>query len=150
VHTSAGTAGKQSGLRSRWLAPVYALAISFLAVLLLGLVVREPAEPEPPPARPKVDIRFVTTGQDRVQLDNTKVKVLAGSSSDLTVHAGGGVDDVTSGESLTICARLPKGWSAPAPAERLGDFTCWPQVDPGALDSGHRIELTVTRSEVPR
>ncbi|MEV8441126.1 hypothetical protein AB0425_27420 [Actinosynnema sp. NPDC051121] len=149
MHTSAGTAGKQSGLRSRWLAPVYALVISFLAVLLLGLVVREPTATGPP-TRPKVDIRFVTTGPDRTQLDNAQVKVLAGSSTDLRVNAGGGVDDVTSGQSLTICARLPKGWTAPAPAERLGDFTCWPKVDPDVLDDDHRIELTVARSEVPR
>lgn len=149
MHTTAGTAGQQSGLRSRWLAPVYALVISFLAVLLLGLVFREPADTGPP-AGSRVDIRFVTTGPDRAQLDNAQVEVLVGSSTGLRVSAGGGVDDVTSGKSLTICARLPKGWSAPAPAERLGDYTCWPEVDPGVLDDDHRIELTVTRSEVPR
>ncbi|MFJ6673907.1 hypothetical protein ACIQMJ_22590 [Actinosynnema sp. NPDC091369] len=145
MHTSGGTTGNRTamsdGLRSRWLAPVYALVVSFLAVLLLGAVVREPAAP----AGRSVDIRFVTNGQDRASLDNARVEVFAGTESDLVVNAGGGIDDVPADGALTICVRLPKGWSAPAPAQRLGDYTCWPGV---AADGP--VELPVTRSEVPR
>lgn len=145
MRTSGGTsenrAASPGGPRSRLWAPVYALVISFLAVLLLGVVVREPVVP------PSVDLRFVTAGQGTARLDNAQVTVLAGHRSDRTVDAGGRVDDVPSDGPLTVCVRLPREWSAPAPAERLGDLTCWSDLDPEA-DGG--IELVVTRSEVPR
>lgn len=148
MHTSGGAAEHRGGLRSRWLAPVYAVVVSFLAVLLLGAVVREPAPPPPPPRT--VDLQFVTPGQGRAPLADARVRVLAGTTSELTVNAEGRVDDVASGRPLTICVRLPQGWTASAPAHRLGDFTCWPDVDPDAVNADGRIELAVTRSEVPR
>ncbi|MFE9750487.1 hypothetical protein ACFYOT_36755 [Saccharothrix saharensis] len=144
MHTSGGTTGNRAAmpdaLRSRWLAPFYALVVSFLAVLLLGAVVDEPD----PPTR-SVDIRFVTNGQDRTSLDHTRVEVFAGTESVLTVNAEGRIDDVPADRALTICVRLPEGWSASAPARRLGDYTCWPEV---AAEG--RVELPVTRSGAPR
>ncbi|TQM78388.1 hypothetical protein FHX81_0654 [Saccharothrix saharensis] len=144
MHTSGGTSGNRAALpdalRSRWLAPVYALVVSFLAVLLLGAVVGEPAAPTR-----SVDIRFVAHGQDRASLDNARVEVFAGTGSALTVNAEGRIDGVPADGPLTICVRLPQGWSAPAPARRLGDLTCWPEVAAEGL-----VELPVTRSEAPR
>ncbi|GAB2960275.1 hypothetical protein [Saccharothrix stipae] len=155
MHTSGRTAEPRDravapgGPRDRRLAPVYALVVSFLVVVLLGAVVREPAEQ---PVDPRlVDLQLVTTGRAPVtDLANAQVKLLDGSGTTLVVNAEGRVDDVKSGESLTVCVRLPRGWSAPKPAEQLADFACWPSVDPDVVNADGRVELVVARSEVGR
>ncbi|MEU4447674.1 hypothetical protein AB0K14_35770 [Actinosynnema sp. NPDC050801] len=160
MHTSGRTAEPRDravapgGPRDRRLAPVYALVVSFLAVVLLGAVVREPAgQPvDPRPVDPRsVDLQLVTTGRAPVtDLANAQVKLLDGSGTTLVVNAEGRVDDVKSGESLTVCVRLPRGWTAPKPAEQLADFACWPSVDPDVVNADGRVELVVTWSEVGR
>ncbi|MCE6997164.1 hypothetical protein LZG04_20500 [Saccharothrix sp. S26] len=137
MHTSGGAAERGSGLRGRWLAPVYALAVSFLAVLLLGAVMPEPEQPT------TVHLRFVTNGQPAAALHDAEVEVLAGADSDLTVNAEGGVDAVTSGRPLRICVHLPAGWKAQGETKPLGDLTCWERVTP---DAEGRVQLAVTRS----
>lgn len=136
MHTSGGDAEtRPGGLRNRWLAPVYALVIAFLAVLLLGAVAREPDVPPPS----TVAVQFVPNLPE-----GTQVKVLAANASDHTVNGQGRVDVGTSGKPFTVCVQLPAKWSAPAPAARFGDYACWPPVDPDAVDPGGRVELVVT------
>ncbi|MCC8249349.1 hypothetical protein [Saccharothrix luteola] len=146
MHTSGGAAETRSTspsrLRDRRLAPVYALVTSFLAVVLLGAVAREPTDP--PPAA--VGIQFVSDQSARAVtgLTNAHVKVLARNSSDLRVNDRGQVDVATSGEPLTICLRLPDRWSAPAPAAQLDGYRCWPSVDTAEVNADRRVELVVT------
>lgn len=158
MHLSGGTADTpnrvalRAGRRSRWLAPVYGLVISFLSVLLLGVVVSEPAAPTTSTTQPvvddlSVDVRLVTAATapgsasaPATELKGAAVKVLAGSAQDLVVGANGEVDDVTSGESLTICVDLPDKWSGEGTAERVSGSTCWSDV---ARSADGRIELLV-------
>ncbi|WP_158845929.1 hypothetical protein [Saccharothrix deserti] len=140
------------GLRSRWLAPVYALVISFLSVLLLGAVVSEPATTPPAGEEPTVDLQFVTTKDEQggttpvpvTGPDIAEVTVLVGRGSGFEVGADGKVEDVMSGESLTVCAELPREWSAPGTTKR-GEFTCWAERVPKVVGGDRRIELLVNR-----
>jgi hypothetical protein len=146
VHTSGGAAAKRSTspsrLRDRRLAPVYALVTSFLAVVLLGAVAREPTAP--PPAA--VGIQFVSDQSARAVsgLTDAEVKVLTRNPSDLRVNDRGQVDIAASGEPLTICVRLPDRWSAPAPAAQLDGYRCWSSVDTAEVNADRRVELVVT------
>lgn len=118
--------------RSRRLAPGYALVIAFLVTALIGWLLSEPAPRS-------VDLRLVTANRSPATgLANARVEVLDGDGSDLAVDAGGRIHLTSSGKPLTVCVQLPKGWSAPQPAEQLGDFACWP------LDDGDQADLVVT------
>lgn len=148
MHTSGGTADNRAAVpgawRSRRLAPVYALVTSLVVAVLLGAVLHEPA----PTPTPSFALQFVA--DEGIQLSGRQVKVLSRGPVDHLVNAEGRVDGITASTPLTVCLLLPRGWSSPVPTQRLGDFVCWPEVDPGGVDAGGRVELRVTRSEGSR
>lgn len=159
MHLSGGTAeprgpsraGVPDALRHRWLAPVHALLVSFLAVLLLGAVVADPAEPA-------VRVRLVTSaaeGGDTTRVpaggvENAAVRVFAEGQRDLVVGRDGAFVVPTTGTSLTVCVRLPRDWSAPGTdTRRLPGFACWADVRPTG-DPDRVIDLVVTGPEADR
>lgn len=118
------------GLRSRVMAPVYAMVVSFCAVLVLGAVADGGA------AADRTFRLVVEEGDGSTRpataLHGSPIAVLTGGTAST-------VDDraqLTAGGSdrpLLVCVRLPAGWSAPG-TRRWGDgYSCW-EVQPGSAD----------------
>ncbi|MGM1058688.1 hypothetical protein [Saccharothrix sp. Mg75] len=148
-------------LRSRVMAPVYALIVSFCAVLVLGAAAdREgttttsttpppatapPATSAPEPAAPV--FRLITEERDGLVVRREPASGLAGKR--VEVLTGGGPVVVGEGAELSVgagsrrvCVLLPEGWTAPPPAHRLdGRVHCW-DVTPRA--DGTPVNLVVT------
>lgn len=100
------------------LAPIYALAIAFVLVLILGAALNHPAPPgPPPPVQFKLDIQGMTELAKEFQ-DFPGLALRVG-----VVGAKEQLADVQLGRSgqfmllvpdgdIRICMRIPKGWSA--------------------------------------
>lgn len=109
-------------ITNRFMAPVYALLISFGAALVLGAVMTpdaEPVEPEPdPPAA--LTIRLIAKQPaEKGLLDDVPVTELEGKSvrlyraasdATLTVGKDGVITAVPGAGPLTACVSLPRGW----------------------------------------
>ena len=135
------------GWRSRNMAPVYALVISFLLVLVFGLVLRtEPsAQPEPketPTTKPVPEEEPADDGwQFRVsQVGNNKIQApdqlqafamwddMVTPVVDLEQLSDEGVDG--DADDVIVCVKLPAHWSMPKPTKTIGDYTCTEPLKP--------------------
>lgn len=134
-----------TGLRSRVMAPVYALIISFLAATLLGAVARRddtPAggDPAGTTGNGSVTIRLMTlsgSSRDEVhvpapELQDAVVDVSVAGKG-LKVAADGTVPlPATAASTVEVCVVLPKGWT-PQEQEQVttnGTRDCWTLVTP--------------------
>jgi hypothetical protein len=145
--------------RSQFMAPVYALVISFGAALLLGAVLTEDSPPTsqnpetttPPPAAPVV--RLVTTRDDPsgagsnlvpvTELRDAQVQVYSTSKGNLAVGEKGEVPlGDTAGSAVTICVKLPENWTprSPKTVDFVQGFTCWKVAEPAG-----EVQLVVTK-----
>jgi hypothetical protein len=125
-------------ITNRFMAPVYALLISFGTALVLGAamtpaVTKTTTEPEKTEPTPALTIELVT--KRKGMPDNSPVAELQGSAvhvyraaSDepLTVGKDGKVTLTPSTGSLTVCVSLPPGWTAPEASQRpVPGSPCW-------------------------
>ena len=145
-------------MRSQFMAPVYALVISFAAALLLGAAMhgsgaKAPGEPTTQvPNAPAV--RLVTPQVNRVdkespplipatELRDASVRIYTSSGKDLKVGKNGEVRlEETAKTPVTFCVALPQGWEArtPEPVEPVRGLTCWELAEPAG-----EIELVVAK-----
>lgn len=115
------------GWRNRYMAPFYALAISFLLVLLVGVTLDAPATPQRRPEPPAPSIRF-SSGQDDFPI--TSAIVLWGNEMH-TVRTDAQLRALKPTDPVLVCARLDEGWEA-VRATELGDtkYWCWGPLEP--------------------
>lgn len=94
------------GWRNRFMAPVYALVISFGFVVILGAALNDPTR-----------ISFVIAGQsglpEAFQGFQVRVETVAGKRPLADEHVGrsGEFTLPTPDEEIRICTTLPEGWS---------------------------------------
>src|ERR1700741_2376588 len=111
--------------RNRYLAPFYALAISFVLVLLLGFPLEAPKPPPPPEPEPKSSITF--SGEDNFPVK--KASVWLGGEKH-TVSSLAELEQLKPSEPVMVCAQLDeKKWKAIG-AEDAGIITCWGPLEP--------------------
>jgi len=141
------------GWRNRNMAPVYALVISFVLVLVFGLILRTggPTPADPSKSTPAQEKQSAQDEPEEDQGPGWKVKVTSvdkTSNHPLTVDEDSNPDDLSafaiSGDEVTevtdladltgdsgndkviVCVELPEGWSMlnPKKGKAVGAFTC--------------------------
>ena len=125
------------GWRNRYLAPVYALVISFVIVLVAGLLALpktsagEPPNPQPTTA-PQANIRFLVsrTNTPATKLNGTTVELFGGDPLTREVNEKGELSLPVPKTRFTICANLPDDWSANSRKPSDSTFTCWGPFEP--------------------
>jgi hypothetical protein len=111
--------------RNRYLAPFYALAISFVLVLLLGFTLEPPEPPPQPKPEPKSSITF--SGQDKFPVKSASVWL---GDEKHTVRSLSELEELKTSEPVMVCAQLDKKkWEAIG-AEDAGIVTCWGPLEP--------------------
>jgi hypothetical protein len=110
--------------RNRYLAPFYALAISFVLVLLLGFTLEAPKPPPPPEPEPKSSITF--SGENNFPVE--KASVWLGDEKH-TVESLAELKELKTSEPVMVCAQLDRKWKAIG-AENAGIVTCWGPLEP--------------------
>ena len=136
------------GWRSRYLAPAYALMISFVIVFLVGFAVdsSQPREGTPNQqttsgSAPK--IRFAASGTNAAlgELSSVTVHLFGQAPRQSTVDKDGNLNGPTPDQPFTICVELPPGWSAKdARKPENSRYTCW-----GPFEPGERAELRLSK-----
>jgi len=111
--------------RNRYLAPFYALAISFVLVLLLGFTL-EPPEPPPPPVRPDPESSITFSAADEFPV---KSAIVSWGDEQHNVESPAELARLKTNEPVFVCAQLDKGWEAVG-ADKLGAITCWGPLEP--------------------
>ncbi|CRK59108.1 hypothetical protein [Alloactinosynnema sp. L-07] len=119
-----------TGLRSRFMAPVYALIISFAAAALLGIVVRPGTAASGTGGGTTGDagvtVRLMTPSGEpgskdlvpATDLANVVIHVVDASVVGLKVATNGeAVIPARSASKITVCAELPQGWTVLAPTK---------------------------------
>ena len=127
--------------RNQFMAPVYALVISFAVSLLLGAAL-VPKQVGPPaaqssettvPARGEWRANFVTpVGEAVKELRNLAVRVESDAGQEFEVDENGTFSFGSAvGWPVTICATLPARWKSPDPRYPGADGrTCWKASEP--------------------
>lgn len=135
------------GLRSRNMAPVYALVISFVLVLVFGLFLRDRATPTPKdngsgttttttdqPAAdtpwkfqisPTAKTEGLPKGHDQGQNpENFAAYAIWGDTLTTVAHLKE-LNDIGVDNKVVVCVKLPKHWSMPeAAGPAVGGYTC--------------------------
>jgi len=113
--------------RNRYLAPFYALAISFVLVLLLGFTLDEP-EPPPQPKQPEPESSIAfSSAEDKFPVRSA---IVSWGDEKHTVKSLAELERLKTNEPVFVCAQLDKGWEPLGRAEKLGTTTCWGPLEP--------------------
>jgi hypothetical protein len=126
-------------ITNRFMAPVYALLISFGAALVLGAVMTPGAAPvEPKPTPPAALAIHLVTSQaaekgmpdndvPAPELEGRPVRLYrAASDATLTVGKDGVITAVPGTGPLTVCVSLPRGWRGREAAQGTAPgSSCW-------------------------
>ncbi len=139
--------------RNRYMAPVYALMISFVIVLLVGFAVHSSqpgqATPNPPPAAPgqsvnKIQFKAAVANVHLVELADTEVELFGEVHRTATMDQNGELSAPAPDKPFVICADLPPGWSAKnAQKSEQSRYTCW-----GPFNPGSDVTLMLSKSRV--
>jgi hypothetical protein len=132
-----------AGLRNRNLAPLYALSISFVIVLTLGLIHPDNTN-GPKPTSPK------TTGKPKtltIVLDKDsaplKSAIILWGKEKVAISSPDDLGAITPDGPITVCApvsteHIPKGKAITT----IGDLSCWGPLEP---DDKGKITIKVER-----
>ena len=127
------------GWRNRYMAPFYALIISFVLVLLLGLLLE--TDPSTGPAaqqKPTPATQEPATPQPKVIFSAKGAKEFPGSRLTLThgdeeqpFDALDELPELPVDETFGICAVLDEGWTAVGATRAPNSkYSCWGPFDP--------------------
>ncbi|NUT99196.1 MAG: hypothetical protein HOY78_45050 [Saccharothrix sp.] len=120
-------------MRSQFMAPMYALLISFGAALALGFAMAPsttPAQPQPTAPAPSLTIRLVTVDNsgDKIpatDLGGSSARVSeAASARNLRVGQDGSIALTPTNRQLTVCVVLPEDWTAPGAQQSATGAWC--------------------------
>jgi hypothetical protein len=138
------------GWRNRYMAPFYALIISFALVLLLGFSFREEPGTQNPEPKEKTTVPTATTpatafsANSSEEFPGAEVTVVYGDEKK-KVRDLGAIPTLQLTEKYAVCAKLDDGWAA-VDATRApdSDYSCWGPFDP---KSGKPFVLRVEATE---
>jgi hypothetical protein len=134
------------------MAPVYALMISFVIVLLVGFAVHRSQPGEAISNTPaasgqsvkKIQFRASGTNVSLAKLSGTKVELFSEVHRTATMDQSGKLSEPDPDKPFTICLDLPPGWSAKnAQKPDESRYTCW-----GPFNPGDDATLTLSMSPV--
>ncbi|MFI9813768.1 hypothetical protein [Saccharothrix variisporea] len=117
-------------MRSQFLAPMYALLVSFGVALALGYAMTPSTAPPQPATAPALTIRLVTVDNsgDKIpatDLAGTSARVTeAASTRTLEVGADGSIVLAPPNGQLTVCVALPEDWTAPGAQRTAAGSWC--------------------------
>jgi hypothetical protein len=141
-------AAMADGWRNRYMAPFYALAISFVLVLLLGLTLPgkastdEPPDPTTPvPTQPKEPDRAKGIVFSEEKFPLTSAVVLWGGETKVVMSLDE-LEKLRPTEPVTVCAQMPRGWSAVDVATPDNKLVCWGPIKP---EADEYVELAVQK-----
>jgi hypothetical protein len=109
-------------MRSQFMAPVYALLISFGAALALGFAM----SPSPTTTEPPLTIRLVTADKNPVtDLAGSAARISeAATDRNLQVGQDGSIPLTPTNGQLRVCVALPDDWTAPGARLNLAGSWC--------------------------
>ena len=124
------------GWRTRYVAPVYALVISFVVVLLLGMAfATDDGTNKAAPATPTIG--FVPAGFP------ARSAVLVSGGRQVPIKDQKALESLKPAAPFQICAVLDPGWTTSNGVKLpKSDFTCWGPFDPDARGD---VELKVRK-----
>lgn len=127
------------GWRNRYMAPFYALIISFALVLLLGSLLNkdpqaEPVtqpkttteQPDPTPAQPKITF----SAQGATTFPGSNLTLIHGDEQ-TSFEDFSDLPELPTDEKYAVCAVLNDGWTAVgAMRAPYSEYSCWGPFDP--------------------
>jgi hypothetical protein len=125
------------GWRNRYMAPFYALAISFVLVLLLGVILTNKPEADPKPQAPTTVTVEPEPEESSVRFSSTEtpfpvtVAVVWWGNEKKTVKKLADLEKLRPTGPVRVCAVMSRGWVA-VRAEKLEDtdYVCWGPLEP--------------------
>ncbi len=132
------------GWRNRYMAPFYALAISFVLALLLGFTLDAPAEPKRQ-SRPEPVASSIRFASEKDAFPVESAIVWFGGKPH-PVASLPELEGLRPTEPVVVCALLQKGF-VPVGGEQIGDprHVCWGPLDAARPGGEITIRIEVER-----